>query len=771
MREIDESVESEEIAQYGGLSLSEVAEHASPVESMDDVELEAVVSAKIRDAVDYIDSEIGPKRAEATNRYFGKPYGDEEEGRSQVVSMDVRDTVAALMPSLLRVFFSSERVCEFIPHSAEDIPAAEQATDYINSVVLTQDNPGFSVLHAAFKDALVRKSGIVKWWWDVSEQVKTSHHTGLDEQSVAALLADADIELSVTAQYPDPVAEQAMQQQAEQMAQQGVMPPEMPQVQMLSDVMVTRRVRRGVARIEALPPEEFIISRRARSLEDATLVAHRQMATVSELVALGYDADELDEIGGDDDQFLTNEETFARNPQATYLDTDTQDDSTRRILYVEAYILVDYDQDGIAELRRVCTLGPGYKVYRNEPVDERPFALFCPDPEPHTIFGMCPADVVQDIARIKTHVIRNMLDSLSQSIHPRTVVVEGQVAIADVLNNEVGGIIRATAPGMVQPLSSPFVGQAAMPVLQYLDEIKENRTGISKAAAGLDADAMQSSTKAAVAATISAAQAQVETIARVFAETGMKSLMRGILKLIIENQDRPRMVRLRNQWVQVDPRSWDAGMDVAVNVALGRGTEEERMAFLSSVAAKQEQIMTTMGPQNQLAGLAQYRNTLAKMVELAGFKDASQFFTDPAQVPPPPPPPAPTDPTQVLAQVEADKIRASIATDAAKLELERVKAQAMDDRERDRIEADVMLRAREIELKYQSTVDTAQIQALMAREREVIKAEQTHATAMGQAELQQQAAQEQAMQEQMMQQQAMQEQAMQQPPDMQGPAQ
>jgi hypothetical protein len=199
------------------------------------------------------------------------------------------------------------------------------------------------------------------------------------------------------------------------------------------------------------------------------------------------------------------------------------------------------------------------------------------------------------------------------------------------------------------------------------------------------------------------------------------------------------------------------------------------MAFLSSVAAKQEQIMATMGPQNQLAGLAQYRNTLAKMVELAGFKDASQFFTDPAQVPPPPPPPAPTDPTQILAQVEADKIRASIATDAAKLELERVKAQAMDDRERDRIEADVMLRAREIELKYQSTVDTAQIQALMARDREMIKAEQTHATAMGQAELQQQAMQEQAMQqamqEQAMQEQAMQQQAMQPPTDMQGPAQ
>jgi hypothetical protein len=725
-----EEYESQE--QYADGDFSEIAEDAGG--SMDDDELEAIVAGKIQDAIDYVDSEIGPIRAEATRRYFGKPYGDEEEGRSQVVSMDVRDTVAALMPSLLRVFFSSERPVEFAPHGPEDVQGAEQATDYINSVVFNQDNNGFTQIHAAFKDALTRKSGIVKYWWDKSTQVKTSTHTGLDEQSVMALMSDPDIEMSVTKQYPDPAAEQQIQQAQEQMLQMQ-MPVQPMQAPMLSDVTVTRRITRGVARFEALPPEEFIISRRSRSIGDAPLCGHRSMVTGSDLIALGYPEELLDEVGGsDDDQFLTNDETFARNPQSTYLSADGQDAAMRRYLYVEAYVLVDYDGDGIAELRKVCTLGPGFKVVGNEPVDERPFAMFCPDPEPHTVFGMCPADVVQDIARIKTRILRNMLDSLGQSIHPRMVVVEGQVSMADAMNNEVGGIIRASAPGMVQPLSTPFVGQQAFPMLEYLDELKESRTGISKASAGLDADALQSTTATAVAATVSAAQAQIETIARVFAETGMKDLMRGLLKLIVENQDKPRMVRLRNQWVPIDPRSWNSAMDVVCNVALGRGTDNDRMQFLSAVAQKQESIFATMGPQNQLVGMQQYRATLAKMVELAGFKDASQFFTDPSQVPPATPPAPPPDPAQILAQVEAQKISAQIATDAAKLELEREKAKSHDDRERDKLEADIALRARDIELKYQSTVDTAQITALIDRDREVIRAVQADNQAQMQAQ-------------------------------------
>jgi hypothetical protein len=189
---------------------------------------------------------------------------------------------------------------------------------------------------------------------------------------------------------------------------------------------------------------------------------------------------------------------------------------------------------------------------------------------------------------------------LAQSIHPRTAIVEGQVNIDDVLNNETGAIIRMRAPGMVQAFSSPFVGQAAFPMLDYMDQMREDRTGMSKAAMGLDPDALQSTTKAAVAATVSASSQRLELQARILAE-GMKKLFKGILYLMTTHQDKPRMVRLRNEWVQIDPRAWDASMDVNVNIGLGNGDNNEKLAALNLIMQKQEQIMAQFGPMNQIA--------------------------------------------------------------------------------------------------------------------------------------------------------------------------
>jgi hypothetical protein len=465
-----------------------------------------------------------------------------------------------------------------------------------------------------------------------------------------------------------------------------------------------------------VPPEEFLIDRRARSVEDSVIVAHRRMMRVSDLVALGYDEDEVRSQMGVY-ELDTNDEYLARNPYAeSYGPGGTQDD--KRVLYVEAYMRVDYDRDGIAELRKVCTIGPSYKMVMNEPCSHRPFALFCPDPEPHALIGLSIFDMTADLQRIKSAVMRNMLDSLSLAIHPRVGVVEGQVNMDDVLNTEVGGIIRQRAPGMVQPFSVPFVGQAAFPMLEYLDSVRETRTGMSKAAMGLDAGALQSTTRAAVAATVSASQQHLEMIARIFAETGMRALFKGILKLVVENQERPRVVRLRNQWVPIDPRSWDAGMDVDVDVALGGGTEEQKVGVLTAVAQKQEQILQQLGPQNPLVSPQQYRNTLARLVEASGFKNVDDFFLDPAmQPPPPPPPPPPPDPAMILAQVEQQKIMADIQNKQAELELKRQQMLLEDDRARDKQEAEMMLRAYEIQLKSGTAVDVEQIKAMMAAPR------------------------------------------------------
>jgi len=679
-------------------------------EVMSEEQLQGVISAEIYDAISFIDDDIGGNRALATEYYYGQAFGDEEEGRSQVVSMDVRDTVQGILPSLMRIFFGPERVVEFAPQGPEDVQNAEQATDYVD-FIFKRDNQGFKILHSAFKDALVRKCGIVKYWWDESVEVKAESFSMLDEQTMMFLTQDPDIEISAVREYPIPGM-------AEQNLAQGIMTPP----PMMYDVEIKRRIKSGKVKIEALPPEEFLIDRRAKSIDEATFVGHRAMKTVSDLVAMGYDYDEMVEVAGNGNDFDNNEEYQARNPFAVISTANNGDPSSKSVLYIEGYLKVDFDGDGIAEMRRICTVGTGNKVMRNEIVAERQFADFCPDPEPHTFFGMCPADVVMDIQRIKSNVQRGILDSLAQSIHPRTAIVEGQANMEDVLNTEVGAVIRMRAPGMVQPFTTPFVGQAAFPMLDYLDDIKQTRTGISKAASGLDADALQSTTKAAVSATVNAAHQHIEMIARIFAETGLRKLFTGILKLVIENQDKERMIRLRNTFVPIDPRSWDANMDVIVNVGVGDGTIEDRINILNQVAMRQEMLIKETGVNNPVVSLPQYTNTLTKMLQLAGIKDSQNYFN---QLPvdfqlPEPPPPKPT-PEEMLAQVQVQSIQADIQKKAAELDLERQKMIMSDDRERDRVEQDGILRRYELELKYGVQIQSAEINAAMNTDRELIR--------------------------------------------------
>jgi hypothetical protein len=610
----------------------------------------------------------------------------------------------------MRIFFGPERVVEFTPQGPEDVQNAEQATDYVD-FIFKRDNPGFKILHSAFKDALVRKCGIVKYYWDESVEVKAESFSMLDEQSMMMLTEDPDVEISAVREYPVPGTEPMNEAQ-------GIMTPP----PMMYDVEIKRRIKTGKVKIEALPPEEFLIDRRAKSIDEATFVGHRTMKTVSDLVAMGYDYDEMVEVAGNGNDFDNNQEYTSRNPFAVISTANNGDPSSKSVMYIEGYLKVDFDGDGIAEMRRICTVGTGNKVLRNEIVDDRQFADFCPDPEPHTFFGMCPADVVMDIQRIKSNVQRGILDSLAQAIHPRTAIVEGQANMEDVLNTEVGAVIRMRAPGMVQPFTTPFVGQAAFPMLDYLDDIKQTRTGISKAAAGLDADALQSTTKAAVSATVNAAHQHIEMIARIFAETGLRKLFTGILKLVVENQDRARMVRLRNTFVPIDPRSWDSKMDVTVNVGVGDGTIEDRINILNQVAMRQEMLIEKTGPNNPVVSIPQYTNTLTKMLQLAGIKDSQNYFNQlPADFQLPPPPEPKATPEEMLAQVQAQSIQADIQKKAAELDLERQKMIMSDDRERDRIEQDGILRRYELELKYGVQIQSAEIDAAMNRDRELIR--------------------------------------------------
>ena len=665
------------------------------------------------DAKDFI-HQVGAERAESTEYYLGNEPEGTSSMQSEFVSTDVRESILFMLPSIMRTFFGTKKIVEFVPKGPEDIDVAQQQTDYINYVI-QQKNRGFQVLYDVFKDALVRKTGFVKVFWDDSVTATTHEFTNIDPQSYQALIMDKNVE----------VVEESVTNETMVMIDPMTGEEVVQEIPASYDLTIRRLKPKDQVCIESVPPEEVLISRHARDIETASYVAHRMIKSVSDLVAMGYDQEEMEQYAGYGGSALdpeSYEEQEARNPFDNMVYPDRNDAGGKDVLYVEHYLYYDYDDDGIDERIKVCTAGNGLEVLNVEPLDELPICMFCPDPEPHTAIGSCPADYLKPIQAAKSQIMRDTLDSLGHSIFPRMGVVEGQVNIDDVLNTDIGQPIRMRAPGMVQPFAVPFVGKEAFPVLGYLDEAKENRTGVSKASAGLNADALQSSTSSAVSATMSGAQGRVELICRHFAEGGLKAMFKTVNNLVIKHQDAQDVFRLNGKFVPVDPRYWDSDKDMVVNVAISKSSDEEKFQVLTGLASKQEQIMQTLGPQNPLVSMQQYANTLTRMIELAGFQDAQTFVN--TEVPPMPPqpqePPKP-DPAEMLAQAEAMKAQVSAQKAMIDAETDRMKIIMDDDRQRDIEEAQLRVKAMELQAKYGAQINIAEINAIMERDREGIR--------------------------------------------------
>jgi len=679
--------------------------------SMDN--LVGVIKSEMDDAKDFI-HQVGSERAESTEYYLGTEPEGTSTLQSEYVSTDVRESVLFMLPSIMRTFFGTKKIVEFVPKGPEDIQLAEQQTDYINYLI-REKNPGFQVLYDVFKDALVRKTGFVKVFWDDSVISTTHEYSNIDPQSYQALILDKNVEVieesatQETITTLDPISGEEVTQE----------------IPVSYDLTIRRLKPKDQVCIESVPPEEILISRHARDIETASYVAHRMVKSVSELIAMGYDPEEIEEYAGYGGSSLdpeSYEEEQARNPFDNMVYPDRNDAGGKDVYYVEHYLYYDFDGDGIDERIRVCTAGDGLHVLNVEPWDELPICMFCPDPEPHTAIGSCPADYLKPIQAAKSQIMRDTLDSLGHSIFPRMGIVEGQVNVDDVLNTDIGQPIRMRAPGMVQPFAVPFVGKEAFPVLGYLDESKENRTGVSKASAGLNAEALQSTTSAAVTATMSGAQGRVELICRHFAEGGLKAMFKTVNNLVIKHQNAQDIFRLNGKFIPVDPRYWDSDKDMVVNVAISKSSDQEKFQVLTQVAGKQEQILQLLGPQNPLVSMQQYANTLTRMIELAGFQDAQSFIN--TEVPPMPPqpqqPPQP-DPAALLAQAEAQKAQVQAQKAIIDAETDRMKIIMDDDRQRDIEEAQLRVKALELQAKYGAQINIAEINAIMERDRENIR--------------------------------------------------
>ena len=686
---------------------------AEAQEQNDMIDLVGVIKSEMDDAKDFI-HQVGSERAESTEYYLGNEPEGTSSLQSEYVSTDVRESVLFMLPSIMRTFFGTKKIVEFVPKGPEDIQLAEQQTDYINYLI-REKNPGFQVLYDVFKDALVRKTGFVKVFWDDSITATTHEYSNIDPQSYQALILDKNVEVieesatQETITTFDPISGEEVTQE----------------IPVSYDLTIRRLKPKDQVCIESVPPEEILISRHARSIETASYVAHRMIKSVSELVAMGYDPEEIEEFAGYGGSSLdpeSYEEEQARNPFDNMVYPDRNDAGGKDVYYVEHYLYYDFDGDGIDERIRVCTAGDGLHVLNVEPWDELPICMFCPDPEPHTAIGSCPADYLKPIQAAKSQIMRDTLDSLGHSIFPRMGIVEGQVNVDDVLNTDIGQPIRMRAPGMVQPFAVPFVGKEAFPVLGYLDESKENRTGVSKASAGLNAEALQSTTSAAVTATMSGAQGRVELICRHFAEGGLKAMFKTVNNLVIKHQNAQDVFRLNGKFIPVDPRYWDSDKDMVVNVAISKSSDQEKFQVLTQLAGKQEQIMQTLGPQNPLVSMQQYANTLTRMIELAGFQDAQSFInTEVPPIPPQPQEPPQPDPAALLAQAEAQKAQVQAQKAIIDAETDRMKIIMDDDRQRDIEEAQLRVKALELQAKYGAQINIAEINAIMERDRENIR--------------------------------------------------
>ena len=576
---------------------------------MSEQDIQSAIKTAIQSAIDYVDSDIAGQRERAQKYFDGLVDLDHEEGRSRVVSTKVRDVVRGAKPSLMRIFMSNNKFVEFTPKGPEDVANAEQATAYCHWVF--NKVGGHNVLSNAIHDSLVKKVGVVKVWWNQETIAKSYTYENLSDDEVQILVNKEGVE----------VVEHRQDIEME-MDEFGL-----DIERNVHSMVISHKYEEGEMVIEGIPPEEFFIDGSAKSIDDAYIVCHRSEKRAGDLVAMGIDQEVVDNLNGsDNDSLIGNIEKIQRFGDAVQDDESVENDpSMRLVLVTEAYLRIDVEGDGIPTLHKFLCGGTSYEVLEMEPWDKAPFADFQVDPEPHAFYGRSLAELVINDQDTTTSVLRGILDNVALVNTPRLEVNEDLVEMDDVLNNEIGAIIRSEQIGSINPLTVPFVAGSTLPALQYLDMLVEEKTGISKMSMGVNADMLQNTSATAAALTAQAGAGQVEVMARNLAE-GTKRLFQLMLHVAVKNSPDEQMMRLNGKFVEVDPAVWDTGMDMEINVGLGTGQEDAKAAALMQTFQTQQQIWQTYGPQNGLVSMTQMRNTLADTLALSGFNNADRYY-------------------------------------------------------------------------------------------------------------------------------------------------
>ena len=655
--------------------------------------------------------------ANATYAEYNKVDQD-TANRSSFVSTDVRDAIMLMLPSLIRLFAASESPVELVPRTAADSDMATQGMNYVN-YTFWNDNPGFLILYGAFKDAMTLKTGFVKWWTDNQKEIRQKSFTNITAQQIQEILTEDPSAKLVHVGHPVQPPPPPPQMQPPPgpgipgmgpppgappgagppaggpppppMGPPGGAPPGMaggpppggppmgppppggpptpggapppgvmPPIAIYDEVVVSFEVAKPLIKIAGVPPEEMRIDRYARTFRESRLVGHERIVPVDELTGMGYAREDLlDYIQSQSIAEFTSEPQL-RNP-GRIMSTRVGDG----VNYGEWYVRADKDGDGHAELRRIVTMGENHNIVKDEPANRIKFALFSVDPISHTIVGDSIADLTMDIQRIKTNLARAVLDSAAESINPKTVINELVTNVDDALNDDLGAVIRTRGdPNAAVAFNNiPFLGQACLPIIEFLNDVLQRRTGLSDAAKGLDPKALQSSTMVGVEAVINGAQERTELVARVLAETGYKDLFAGIYNEICENPSQQRTLKVNGEWTDYDTSTFDASMGVEVNPTLGKGSDTVRLMTLQQIKQDQQAIVAQMGPFNPICGFPEMMNTQTDMLKIANIKNVDRYFKlpNPMQLQQMQNTPKEPDPMLLAAQAQYQKVKADAA--------------------------------------------------------------------------------------------------------------
>jgi hypothetical protein len=679
------------------------------LKAMTEDEVQDIAKNALQSAIAFVESEIADDRIKSQRYFEGETDIGQEDGRSKIVSTKVRDTIRAIKPSLMRVFLSSENPVEFVPTSQEDVQGAEQATKYAHWKF--QQLNGYKLLNDAIHDALVKKTGVLKIWWEDNTEATIHSYSNVTEEEMMAIVNEADVTVIEHSTEMDmQVDEMGLEAETAQ-----------------HSLKVSHEKKKGELKIEGVPPEEFIVDRNAKSISDAFIVAHRTEMRVSDLVSMGYDYEEVSELSGlSSDDSYSDAEDFERKGYQQDEEDTSADPSMKKVTVTEAYMKIDKEGTGVATMYRLLLAGGEDKLLECEPYGDVPFAVFEVDPEPHTFFGRSVADLIMNDQDSSTAMLRGMMDNVALTNSPRQGYVQGQVNVDDLMNNEIGGLVRLKSPQALVDIATPFVAGHVLTAMQYMDDAIEAKTGVTRASIGLDPDALQNTSATAARLQAQQGSAQIEVMARNIAEGGMKRLFKLMLNLLVENSCEETMMRLHGQFQPIDPRVWNIDMDMTVNVGVGTGQEGERNAALGQALQLQMQIWSNYGTQNGLVTMTGIRNTLGDMLALQGVRNVDRYFNpmtpeleqqliqqqqQQAQENP-----QMTD-GEALVQAEQYKADKKAEMDMLRAQIDAQKALAVDDRERDKLDQDLLIKAAEILGRYGQSIDTAKIKQAQAEPR------------------------------------------------------